>query len=85
MSRLLLHTFAIAMQYTLFKVLFLDFANAKSFYGVWYLGHPLHREFLWRSSHGNPSVGGVKPKRVAKYSDFGPIEGYIAETAQDTR
>jgi len=23
--------------------------------------------------------------RIAKYSDFGPIEGYISETVQDTR
>jgi len=35
---------------------------------------------------GTPSVGeGVKRKRVAKYSDFGPIEGYIWETVQDRR
>ena len=26
-----------------------------------------------------------KKRGVAKYSDFGPIEGYISETAQDTR
>ena len=30
MSRLLLHTFAIALQYTIQKVLFIGFANAKS-------------------------------------------------------
>jgi len=29
---------------------------------------------------GNPSVMGVKHKGVAKYSDFGRIEGYISET-----
>jgi len=34
---------------------------------------------------GEPSVGGVKHKGVAKYSDFGPIEGYISETVQDRR
>ena len=34
-----------------------------------------------------PSVGGVKHNRgtVAKYSDFGPIEGYISETVQDRK
>jgi len=35
-------------------------------------GEPLHR-------------GELNPRGVAKYSDFGPIEGYISETAQDTR
>jgi len=43
------------------------------------------QKILWRSSQGNRSVGGVKPKRVAKYSDFWPIEGYISEMVQDTR
>ena len=41
-------------------------------------------KILQRSSQRNPSVGGVKHKRVAKYSDFGPfIERYISETVQD--
>ena len=42
-------------------------------------------KILWRSSQGSPSAGGVKHKRVVKYSDFGHIEGYISETMQDTR
>jgi len=45
--------------------------------------HDLSVKILWRSSQGNPSVGGVKHKRIAKYSDFGPIERYISETVQD--
>jgi len=40
-------------------------------------------KILRRSSQGNPSVGGVKHKRVAEYSNFGPIEHYISETVQD--
>jgi len=32
-----------------------------------------------------PPIGGVKHKRVAKYSDFGHIERYISETVQDRR
>ena len=40
-------------------------------------------KILRRSSQGNPSVGGVKHKTVAEYSDFGPIERYISETVQD--
>ena len=34
-------------------------------------------KILWRSSRVNPSVGGVKQRGAAKYSDFGPIERYI--------
>ena len=58
------------------------------FYGIRYLSHPLtstENFTAWRSSQGNPSAGGVKHKRVAKYSDFGPIDGYISETVQDRR
>ena len=41
-------------------------------------------KILQRSSQGNPSVGGgVNTKGVAKYSNFGPFEGYILETMQD--
>ena len=33
------------------------------------------------SSHqGNPSVGELNTRGVVKYTDFGPIEGYISET-----
>jgi len=31
---------------------------------------------------GTP-LWGVKRRGVAKYSDYGPIEGYISETVQD--
>ena len=55
-------------------------------YGIRYLGHPLtSTENSRRSSQRNPSAGGVKHKRVVKYSDFGPIDGYISETLQDRR
>ena len=43
--------------------------------------HPLKISRI--SSQGNPSAGGVKRKRVAKYSDFGPIDDIILETVQD--
>ena len=45
--------------------------------------HDLCIKILRRSSEGNPSVGGVKHKRVAEYSDFGPLQRYISETVQD--
>jgi len=35
--------------------------------------------------HGNPSPGGLNARDVAKYSEFGPIEGYISEMMQDRR
>ena len=34
---------------------------------------------------GNPSIGGLNAIVVAKYIDFGRIEGYISETVQDRR
>jgi len=32
-----------------------------------------------------PSPGELNTREVAKYSDFGPIDGYISETVQDRR
>jgi len=40
-------------------------------------------KILRRSFQGNPTVGGLNARGIAKYSDFGPIEGYISETVQD--
>ena len=34
---------------------------------------------------GIPPSGELNTIGVAKYSDFGPIEGYISETVQDGR
>ena len=42
-------------------------------------------KILRRSSQGNPSGGGLNRRGVAKYSDFGPFQGYISETMQDRR
>jgi len=55
------------------------------FYGIRYLGHPLRSTenfteiVLW----GTPPQGELKTRGVAKYSDFGPIDGYILEKVQD--
>jgi len=40
-------------------------------------------KILRRSSQGNPSVGGLNRRGIAKYSDCGPLRGYISETVQD--
>jgi len=45
----------------------------------------MHRKFYGDRPRGTPPSGELNPRGVAKYSDFGPIEGYISETAQDTR
>ena len=42
-------------------------------------------KILWRSSQGNPSGEGLNQRGVAKYSYFGPLQGYISETVQDKR
>ena len=40
-------------------------------------------KILRRSSQGNPFGGALNQRGVAKYSDFGPFQGYISETVQD--
>jgi len=34
---------------------------------------------------GTPPAGELNARGLAKYSDFGDIEGYISETVQDRR
>ena len=57
------------------------------FYGIsTYLGHPLtSTENFTEIVQGTPPPGELNTKGVAKYSDFGPIDGYILETVQDRR
>ena len=45
--------------------------------------HP--HKILRRSSQGTPPPGELNTRGVVKYSDFGPIDGYISETVQDRR
>ena len=60
------------------------FGNFSSLFGT--LAIPRHPpKILRKSSQGNPSVGGFKCKRVAKYSDFSPLDCCIAKTVQDRR
>ena len=42
-------------------------------------------KILRRSSQGNPSIGGLDQTVVEKFSDFGPLLGYISKTVQDRR
>jgi len=46
----------------------------------------IHEKFYENCPRGTPPSegrGGLNAKGVAKYSDFGPIEGYILETVKD--
>jgi len=45
----------------------------------------MHRKFYGDCPRGTSPLGELNPRGVAKYSDFGPIEGYISEMGQDTR
>jgi len=41
----------------------------------------MNRKFYGDRPRGTPPSGELNPRAVAKYNDFGPIEGYILETA----
>jgi len=45
--------------------------------------HPL--KFHGDRPRETPRPGELKTRGVAKYSDFGPIDGYISEAVQDRR
>jgi len=51
------------------------------------IGHLLTStgNFTYIVSENTSVGGGGKRKGVAKYSDFGPIEGYISDTVQDRK
>ena len=58
------------------------------FYDIRYLGHPLTSTENFThgdSPRGTPPPGKLNTKGVAKYSDFGPIDGYISAMMQDRR
>jgi len=45
----------------------------------------IHEKFYGDRPRGTPPSEELNTRGVAKYSDFGPIEGYISETVQDRR
>jgi len=47
----------------------------------------IRRKFYGNRPRGTHASGELNPRGVVKlkYSDFGPIEGYISETVQDGR
>ena len=50
---------------------------------IWYLD--IHEKIYADRLRGTPPPGELNTTGVAKYSDFGPIEGYISQTVQDMR
>jgi len=45
----------------------------------------IHEKFYGDRPRGTPPSDELNTTGVAKYSDFGPIDGYIWETEQDRR
>ena len=45
----------------------------------------IHRKFYGDPPRETRPPGELNTRGVVKYSDFGPIEGYISETVQDRR
>ena len=45
----------------------------------------MHKKFYGDRPGGTPPSGELNPRGVAKYSDFGPVEGCTSETVQDRR
>ena len=60
------------------------FGNVSTPFGTFAICDPSVK-ILRRSSHGNPSVGGLNQRGIEKYSDFGHFQGYISATVQDRR
>jgi len=53
---------------------------------IWYLSYPVtSKENFTEIVTGSPPMGVLNTRGVAKYTDFGPIEGYISKTVQDRR
>jgi len=54
------------------------------FYGIGYLGPSIdvHWKFHGDRPRGTPPPGELNTRGVAKYSDFGPIDGYLGNGAR---
>ena len=54
-------------------------------YGIFYLSHlPTYAQNFTEIVPEEPLHRGLNARAVAIYNDFGPAEGYISETVQDT-
>ena len=57
------------------------FRNISTAFGT--LAIDIHEKFYGDRPRGTPPPGELNTRGVAKYSDFGPVDGYISETVQD--
>jgi len=61
------------------------FGNIFTPFGTVTIRCDIHEKFHGDRHRGTPPPGELNTRGVAKYSDFGPIEGYISEKVQDMR
>jgi len=61
------------------------FGNISTAFGTLAIHVYTHKKSYGDRPMGTPSGGELNTRGVVKYSDFGPIEGYISETVQDGR
>jgi len=64
--------------------------QAVQIFGIIYTALPwpsidIHLKFHGDGPSGTSPPGELNTRGVAKYSDFGPIDGYISATVQDRR
>jgi len=57
------------------------YGNVSTAFGT--MAADIHRQFYEDRPRRTLPPGELNTRGVAKYSDFGPIEGYIGETVQD--
>jgi len=98
-KRELTFTFAVHVRYLLSPVRLSVVCNVRApysggsnspqyyFYAIRYLDPSIdiHWKFHGDRPRGTPPLGELNTRGVAKYSDFGPIDGYISETVEDRR
>ena len=77
-----LHWVALKLQYCanigrilLYRPIFIQYVNIV----------PIFSQYCLLVGPGTPPPGELNTRGVVKYSDFGPIDGYISETVQDRR
>ena len=60
-----------------------SFRNFSTPFGIPLLSIDIHGKIYGDRPRGTPPSRGLNAREVAKYSNFGLIEGYISETVQD--
>jgi len=58
------------------------FGNVSTPFGIPWPCVDIHKKFYKDRPRGSPPLGGLNTRGIAKYSDFGPIEGYLGNGAR---